>query len=349
MDAHALLTSQGWRGAGHSLHATSDAIGLSKPLLLNRRDGNKGLGQKAHFTSDMWWMSAFDEQLQGLSTTTTSEGKVGVVQAVTQGRINAVEMGKGGRWSLGGCFVRGGLLQGTVSSSDQSAESSGGSGSSGSGSKSGSASSGDSTPLTVEETEQETGEKTETKEERRAMRAARRADKEARRIRKEHRRKRKEERRKRRRDTKAAWKASGKSERERDETKEERRARREAKRLRRSAQKAARGYRTAGTAIYSLAVGIGGIFGQRRMGSREPQSHERAKEYSTTSLGRHNSLQPCRTSIRNPTPESSLKDLCGDRYSPSIVLPSWRIAGQYITSFDESQLGGTRLRFSIVV
>ncbi|KAI9171776.1 Protein TMA23 [Paramyrothecium foliicola] len=111
MNAHALLTSQGWRGIGHSLHKTDDSIGLAKPILVSKKNGNKGLGQKQHFTSDQWWMNAFDEQLKGLDT--SKKGKV--VQTVTNGRMNAIEKQGLGKWSLYASFVRGGFLEGTIS------------------------------------------------------------------------------------------------------------------------------------------------------------------------------------------------------------------------------------------
>ncbi|KAM0203479.1 hypothetical protein ACHAPA_009950 [Fusarium lateritium] len=109
MDAHALLSSQGWRGTGHSLHKTDDSIGLAKPLLLNRKDNTKGLGQKQHFTSDQWWMNAFDEQLKGIDT--SKNGKV--VQTVTTGKLNIIDKNLG-KYSVYSTFVRGGFLEGTL-------------------------------------------------------------------------------------------------------------------------------------------------------------------------------------------------------------------------------------------
>ncbi|CAJ0545591.1 Ff.00g090640.m01.CDS01 [Fusarium sp. VM40] len=122
MDAHALLSSQGWRGTGHSLHKTDDSIGLAKPLLLNRKDNTKGLGQKQHFTSDQWWMNAFDEQLKGIDT--SKNGKV--VQTVTTGKLNIIDKNLG-KYSVYSTFVRGGFLEGTLDRlniKDSSAESS---------------------------------------------------------------------------------------------------------------------------------------------------------------------------------------------------------------------------------
>ncbi|KAM0667535.1 hypothetical protein ACQRIU_003400 [Beauveria bassiana] len=112
MNATALLTAQGWRGKGHSLHKTDDAVGLAKPLLLNRKDNTRGIGATQHFTSDQWWMNAFDEQLQGLDT--SKKGKV--VQTITTGKLNAIEKGSLGKYSLYATFVRGGFLQGTIES-----------------------------------------------------------------------------------------------------------------------------------------------------------------------------------------------------------------------------------------
>jgi nucleolar protein TMA23 len=111
MDAHALLSAQGWRGTGHSLHKTDDAIGLAKPLLLNRKTNTKGLGNIKHFTSDLWWMNAFDEQLKGLDT--SKEGQV--VQTVKTGKLNALDRGHASKYSVYASFVRGGFLEGTIS------------------------------------------------------------------------------------------------------------------------------------------------------------------------------------------------------------------------------------------
>jgi nucleolar protein TMA23 len=114
MDAHALLTSQGWRGTGNSLHPTNNSIGLSKPLLVSQKQNNLGLGKKQHKTSDMWWMNAFDSSLKGLDT--TKQGQV--VQTVTSGGLDMVAKG-GAKWvgSKGGLyasFVRGECLSGTL-------------------------------------------------------------------------------------------------------------------------------------------------------------------------------------------------------------------------------------------
>jgi nucleolar protein TMA23 len=118
MNAHALLTSQGWRGSGHSLHPTSDQTGLSRPLLVSRKQNNLGVGKKQHKTSDMWWMNAFDKSLKGLDTST--EGKV--IQTVTNSGLDMVAKGGSkfvGSEGLYACFVKGESLTGTITPEDQ--------------------------------------------------------------------------------------------------------------------------------------------------------------------------------------------------------------------------------------
>jgi len=118
MDAAALLKSQGWRGKGFSLHPTNNTIGLSKPLLISRNTDGSGIGKKAHYTSDQWWLHAFDQKLKGHDTTS----KKGVVtQSVTQGKLDAIASSSGqpngkytGASGLYASFVRGGMLEGTM-------------------------------------------------------------------------------------------------------------------------------------------------------------------------------------------------------------------------------------------
>ncbi|EQL01998.1 hypothetical protein G6O67_002154 [Ophiocordyceps sinensis] len=159
MNAHALLTSQGWRGMGHSLHKTDDDIGLAKPLVLLRKNDKKGLGTKQHYTSDLWWMKAFDEQLRGLDT--SQDGKV--VQTVTTGGLNLIEQSSLGKYSLFTSFVRGDPIQGTVA--EQQADTS---------------SSTDPDDESLLPSTEQAPPPTETKEEKRARRAERRRRKEER-------------------------------------------------------------------------------------------------------------------------------------------------------------------------
>ncbi|CZT04447.1 hypothetical protein WAI453_011501 [Rhynchosporium graminicola] len=189
MDAHALLTSQGWRGTGNSLHPTSNTIGLSRPLLVSKKVDNLGIGKKQHRTSDMWWMNAFDSSLKGLDT--SKEGQV--VQTVTSGGLDMVQKA-GAKWvgSKGGLyasFVRGEGLGGTIEKKEEES------------SESGKESGGDKKRKRGEESKEERSERraakkalknervelvmrelrpveTETKEERKTRRAAERARRE---------------------------------------------------------------------------------------------------------------------------------------------------------------------------
>lgn len=224
MDAHALLTSQGWRGSGHSLHKTDDTIGLARPILVSRKNNALGIGRKNHVTSDSWWLNAFDEQLKSIDTS----NKTSVVQT----KANATKLegllthGAGkytGANALYACFVSGGLLRGTLQDEDE----------------------GESTDATPEA--EAVPARKETKAERRARREARRAGREERKARREGKRQRKAAKLAKR--AAAAAKEAGatkitseskdksKSKKEKStgnaatiETKEERRARKEAKR-----------------------------------------------------------------------------------------------------------------------
>ncbi|KAK4181060.1 hypothetical protein QBC36DRAFT_137978 [Triangularia setosa] len=137
MNASALLQSQGWLGKGHSLdshrfssasssnknHAPDsnnpsgrNARGLVNPLLISRNTDGRGIGNKTHYTSDQWWLSAFDQKLKGLDTTNSKQG---ITQTVTEGKLDSVggraQEGKyTGTKGLYAFFVKGGLLEGTV-------------------------------------------------------------------------------------------------------------------------------------------------------------------------------------------------------------------------------------------
>lgn len=210
MDAAALLKAQGWRGKGFSLHPTDNSIGLAKPILLSRNTDGRGIGQKQHYTSDQWWLHAFDQKLKGLDTSK----KGVVVQSVTQGKLDAVAstQPKGkytGASGLYASFVRGGMLEGTLELESTTAEST------------------DATRATPEDSEasvSKRGKTGETKAERRARRALKRL--------------RKAEKAEAAR--KAAEKAAKKvlkRARKATETKEERRARRAERRARKEAKR----------------------------------------------------------------------------------------------------------------
>ncbi|KAK3388916.1 hypothetical protein B0T20DRAFT_88966 [Sordaria brevicollis] len=115
-----LLKAQGWRGKGNSLHPTDNSIGLSNPLRISRNTDGRGIGQSTHYTSDQWWLAAFDEKLKGLDT--SKDGKV--VQTTTQSKLDAVtaNIGGGKYTGAGGLyasFVRGEGLAGTLDNDNQ--------------------------------------------------------------------------------------------------------------------------------------------------------------------------------------------------------------------------------------
>lgn len=209
MDAHALLTSQGWRGSGHSLHKTDDSIGLARPILVSRKNNSLGIGRKNHVTSDQWWLNAFDEQLKSLDTS----NKTSVVQTKTNTtKLEGLLTHGAGKYTganaLYACFVSGGLLKGTLQTEED-----------------------ESTDATPEA--EVVPVRKETKEERRARREAKRQRKAAKLAKettaaskdpKSTKSKDKEkEKLKSKKDKKSKKRATG-------ETKEERRARKEAKR-----------------------------------------------------------------------------------------------------------------------
>ncbi|RYP61438.1 hypothetical protein DL771_010138 [Monosporascus sp. 5C6A] len=196
MNAHALLTAQGWRGTGHSLHPTSDGNGLTHHILIKRNKDGSGLGSKKDHKAEAWWLNAFDQALKGIDTaggTMKQTLRGGTLEKITS-KGAAKYTGSRGLYNS---FVRGGVLQGTVDVSAALPTS---------------PDSGVASPAGEEE-EEEVGE---TKEERRARREAKRKEKEAR----------------RRAAEKVEKKKAKKAERSAGETKEERRARRDARRRR---------------------------------------------------------------------------------------------------------------------
>lgn len=237
MDAHALLTAQGWRGHGHSLHQSDDSIGLAKPLLLNRKSNTKGLGVAQHFNNDQWWLSAFDEQLKGLEMTESG----GLRQTVSEGKLNVIQKGPLGRWSVYTSFVKGGFLNGTMSLLEKSpADSSVDSSTTGESSDGGVKSqddSGNSNSKSKSKTNGNETTKKETKEERRA--------------RKEAKRKRKEERAKVRaaRQARKEAKANGTYVPSKDESRDEKRRRREKKEEKRRKREEERNKKASSTKV----------------------------------------------------------------------------------------------------
>lgn len=139
MNAHALLTSQGWLGSGHALDsrltdygaptykqkgkrglayessgASTPTItsgnGLVNPLLISRRngpDGRFGIGKKKHepASGNEWWLKGFQSALNNI-------GKSENERTDTSGTSTPVLAGK--HDGLYGYFVAGQMMQGTI-------------------------------------------------------------------------------------------------------------------------------------------------------------------------------------------------------------------------------------------
>ncbi|KAK0630039.1 hypothetical protein B0T17DRAFT_615746 [Bombardia bombarda] len=221
MDASALLQSQGWRGKGFSLHPTDSKIGLARPLLISRNTDGRGIGNKTHYTSDQWWLDAFDQKLKGLDTSK----KGTVTQSVDQGKLDVITNGVTGKYSgaagLYASFVKGEMLVGTTDQvmTDESS---------------------DATPAGEDRDSIPRLKETKEEEERRGRREARQLKK-AQKATKKAAKKAVEAARARRKATRKAAKKEAKKEAKRArkgaETKEERRARRADRRARKDAKR----------------------------------------------------------------------------------------------------------------
>lgn len=261
MDASALLVAQGWRGSGHTLHATTDSRGLAKPLLLSRNSDNRGVGALSsaqHTTSNQWWMAAFDQQLKGLDVSKEEaagkvaggsgdggveaavgeKGKKGkrkgmkdgeettvrVVQMVVDGGLNQIAPGKN-MGSLYASFVRGGTLNGTLGNEEDERERDTADGE-------------DTTPANT--TESEPVSRNDSEDDAVRSKAERRARKEARRLKREAKLRKKSATTEGKEGQKqgAANNPTGVAEVTSGETKAERRARKEERRLRRATKEA---------------------------------------------------------------------------------------------------------------
>ncbi|KAI0158205.1 hypothetical protein GGR57DRAFT_39078 [Xylariaceae sp. FL1272] len=113
MNAHALLTSQGWRGTGHSLNPTTDSIGLTHHILIKRNEDGAGLGSKKDHKAEAWWLNAFDQALKGIdmkSGTMKQTLKGGQLEKIVA--RSAANKYTGAR-GLYASFVRGGVMEGS--------------------------------------------------------------------------------------------------------------------------------------------------------------------------------------------------------------------------------------------
>ncbi|KAI0410161.1 hypothetical protein F4802DRAFT_16673 [Xylaria palmicola] len=216
MNAHALLTAQGWRGTGHSLHPTSDSTGLTHHILIKRNQDGSGLGSKKDHKQEAWWLNAFDQALKGIdmkSGTMKQTLKGGALEKITARNAATKYTGARGLYTS---FIRGGVMEGSVNDPAASLPTP--------------PDSGTATPL-ASETEtniEKESKRQETRDERRARREAKRSKKAEKEAQRGAQRRAAEKVEKKR--AKKAERQAGKEKLKATETKEERRARRDARR-----------------------------------------------------------------------------------------------------------------------
>ncbi|KAF2972157.1 hypothetical protein GQX73_g1392 [Xylaria multiplex] len=212
MNAHALLTAQGWRGTGHSLHPTSDSNGLTHHILIKRNQDGSGLGSKKDHKQEAWWLNAFDQALKGIDTkggTMKQTLKGGALEKITARNAATKYTGARGLYTS---FIRGGIMEGSVNDPAASLPTPPDSGA------------GTPLPTTVPEP------KIETKEERRGRRESKRLKKAEKEAQREAQKRAAEKVEKKK--AKKAERQAAKEKIKASETKEERRARRDARRKR---------------------------------------------------------------------------------------------------------------------
>lgn len=137
MNARSLLESYGWAGPGHPLHPnaykqkghrglaydptalsstatsfahTSSSTGLVKPLLVSKKQGNLGVGRKAHEpqAGNEWWLKGFEKALGDVGKS-ESERSSGVSTPVANFSGSAGKFG-----ALYSFFVSGERLEGSL-------------------------------------------------------------------------------------------------------------------------------------------------------------------------------------------------------------------------------------------
>ncbi|KAL5042807.1 hypothetical protein BDW71DRAFT_133602 [Aspergillus fruticulosus] len=109
MDAYAYLIRHGWSGPGNPLNpdraGVRGGLGLTKPLLVARRSGNQGVGNKTtKDPTNQWWLRGFEDALKGIGTP-KEETIIGKGNALTS--------------ELYRHFVRGEVVPGTIGKKEE--------------------------------------------------------------------------------------------------------------------------------------------------------------------------------------------------------------------------------------
>lgn len=106
MDAQAYLIRHGWSGPGNPLNPNSKhhphgGLGLTRPILVSRKNNNHGVGKKTtKDPTNQWWLRGFEDALKGVGTEQRDNGGGSSANALTS--------------ELYRFFVRGEVLEGTI-------------------------------------------------------------------------------------------------------------------------------------------------------------------------------------------------------------------------------------------
>ncbi|RAK76763.1 uncharacterized protein BO72DRAFT_448454 [Aspergillus fijiensis CBS 313.89] len=189
MDAQAILLKLGWSGPGNPLNpnarpGATSGLGLTRPILVARRKGNSGVGNKTtKDPTNQWWLRGFEDALKGVGEERRTPADARTPNALTS--------------ELYRFFVRGEVVAGTLGEKHKDD----GEGANGKRKREGDDEDdgGDDDDKNGKKRKEK---KKETKEERKARKEERKKRKDERRVKREEKKKRKEEREARRADRK---------------------------------------------------------------------------------------------------------------------------------------------------
>ncbi|RAH68665.1 uncharacterized protein BO66DRAFT_429832 [Aspergillus aculeatinus CBS 121060] len=190
MDAQAILLKLGWSGPGNPLNpnarpGATSGLGLTRPILVARRKGNSGVGNKTtKDPTNQWWLRGFEDALKGVGEERRTPADARTPNALTS--------------ELYRFFVRGEVVAGTLGDKHNDD----GEGANGKRKREGDDEGDDDDDDDDKNGKKRKGKKKETREERKARKEERKKRKEERRVKREEKKKRKEEREARRADRK---------------------------------------------------------------------------------------------------------------------------------------------------
>ncbi|KAL3471991.1 hypothetical protein BJX99DRAFT_262711 [Aspergillus californicus] len=112
MDAYAYLIRHGWSGTGNPLNpdriSNRGGLGLTKPILVGRRQGNSGIGKTTtKDPTNQWWLRGFEDALKSVGSENAGSGAV-------NGGMTTTRSGNALTSELYRFFVRGEVVPGTV-------------------------------------------------------------------------------------------------------------------------------------------------------------------------------------------------------------------------------------------